>query len=103
MAAVPFRKLCWAVDMALDHLNDSDAFGHNIHMEELEWGWLMAQEYLEVPRWIGWAQRCPGLQRIARSCLRAEKRQHFEMVCSVIRCVAPAFRCPCGCPCALKC
>mmetsp|Transcript_54586 Transcript_54586/g.127608 ORF Transcript_54586/g.127608 Transcript_54586/m.127608 type:complete len:1367 (-) Transcript_54586:382-4482(-) len=98
LAAGPFRKLRWAVDMALDHMNDQNSQSDGTHSrrtdgEELEWGWLMTQGYMEVPWYVRWVKSTPGFRALGEQLELWEKRQHFEMVCAVLRAHEETTRC----------
>jgi len=54
LSGLAHRQLSWAINTALDHCNDEPEFAAQLaaQLKNFEWGWLVDEGFLEVPKWL---------------------------------------------------
>mmetsp|Transcript_21264 Transcript_21264/g.34013 ORF Transcript_21264/g.34013 Transcript_21264/m.34013 type:complete len:909 (-) Transcript_21264:186-2912(-) len=54
LSPLAYRQISWALGTAMDHCNDKQTPERD---KKFEWGWIIEEGYLELPWWLGQAQK----------------------------------------------
>lgn len=54
LSGLAYRQIAWAINTALDHVNDEPALAEQLatDLKNFEWGWLVGEGYLDLPTWL---------------------------------------------------